>query len=174
MLNRGIDLNLFYRVVNNRNFKWDIQASYSYVHNEITEIEGGSLITPIAGAEIINIPGEKANSFYGYIYDGVYSTTTDAVNSGLVNDKNIPYKAGDAIYRNLNGDSIINDLDKTVIGSSMPDHWGGLSNTFTFKRWSLHTFVQFVYGNELFNYVRYQNERMTGLENQSTKVLERW
>jgi len=34
--------------------------------------------------------------------------------------------------------------------------------------------VNIVSGNEVFNYIRYQNERMTGLENQSATVLNRW
>ena len=34
--------------------------------------------------------------------------------------------------------------------------------------------IQFVYGNELYNYTRYMNERMVNLSNQSTNVLKRW
>jgi hypothetical protein len=71
-------------------------------------------------------------------------------------------------------DGIINQYDKTTIGSSMPDFFGGFQNTFTYKRWSVETHINFVSGNEVFNYVRYKNEQMTGLENQSTSVLSRW
>jgi TonB-linked SusC/RagA family outer membrane protein len=179
MQNTGIDLNFFFRILNLHAFKWDIQASYSRVKNEVTEIKGDKLITPVAGAEILNIPGEQANSFYGYIFDGVYTDTEEATSKGLVNNKFIPYQAGDAIFRDISGpdgepDGVINNLDKTVIGSSMPAQWGGISNTFTYKRWALNAFVQFVHGNEVFNYVRYKNESMSGIENQSTKVLDRW
>ena len=60
----------------------------------------------------------------------------------------------------INGDGIINDNDKTVIGSSNPEHYGGIGNTFRYKRWTLNGFMQFVTGNEVFNYVRAQNESM--------------
>lgn len=56
----------------------------------------------------------------------------------------------------------------------MPKHWGGLGTTLTYKRWSLSVFAQFVSGNDIFNYLRSQNESMTGIENQNTTVLDRW
>jgi len=179
MQNTGIDFDLFYRIIDRPNFNWDIQLSYSTVKNEITSIKGDKLVTEIQGAEIVNMTGEQANSFYGYTFEGVYSSTDEANSSGLVNDRLIPYQAGDAIFADLSGpngspDGVINEFDKSVIGSSLPEHFGGISNTFSYKRWTLNTFVQAIVGSEIFNYVRFQNESMSGLENQSTKVLDRW
>lgn len=179
MENKGIDASIFFRLVNRPKFKWDLQASYSSVKNEVTKIKGGKLVTAVKGAELVNMPGEQANSFYGYLYQGVYATTDEALASGKVNDKLLPYEGGDAIFADLSGpngtpDGIINNYDKTIIGSSNPEHFGGLSNTWTYKRWSLNAFVQFVAGNEVFNYVRAQNEGMVTLGNQSTDVLNRW
>jgi len=179
MKNTGFDLNLFWRVIDKPSFKWDINATYSMVQNEVTEIKGEKLMTEVTGAEIINIPGETTNSFYGYIFEGVYSSSNEAQNKGLLNNKNMPFQAGDAKFKDISGpdgtpDGIINNYDKTVIGSSMPDNWGGISNTFKFKRWAFNTFFQFVKGNEIYNYVRYKNESMSGIENQSIKVLDRW
>ena len=179
MKNQGIDVGFFFRIVDRPVFKWDIQGNWSTVKNEVTEIDGNKLITGVKGAELVNTHGEQANSFYGYIFEGVYSTTDEAQSANLVNDRFIPFRAGDAKFADLSGpsgspDGIINSYDKTVIGSALPEQFGGINNTFTYKRWSLSTFVQFVKGNEIFNYVRYKNESMSGLENQSTNVLNRW
>ena len=179
MQNKGIDLSVFIRLLDRPKFKWDIQASFTKVNNEVLEIKGDKLVTKLKVAEIVNMPGEQANSFYGYIYEGVYSTAAEAQNSGVVNDRLLKYEAGDAIFKDISGpngqpDGIINYYDKTVIGSSMPENYGGFSNTFTYKRWSLNAFVQFTQGNEVFNYLRYTNENMIGLGNQSTKILDRW
>jgi len=71
-------------------------------------------------------------------------------------------------------DGVINQYDKTAIGSSMPTFYAGFQNTFTYKKWTLNTTINVVSGNKIFNYVRYQNEMMSGLQNQSASVLNRW
>lgn len=177
--NTGWDLAGMLRVVDGSSFRWDVQAHVSGLKNEILEMEGGMLVTPIEGGEIVNMDGEKANSFYGYIFDGVYATSGEAEAAGLVNAKGRPYGAGDAIFRDISGpqgepDGVINQYDKTVIGSALPDLTGGLMNTFSYKRWELSFLLDIVTGNEVFNYVRFKNESMSGLENQSSYVLNRW
>jgi len=181
MENRGVEASAFIRLFDGKSFKWDIQANISKVQNEIVDLKGDNkLSTLVEGGEVINMIGESANSFYGYIFEGVYSTQEEAAAANLMNDKFRKYQAGDAKFVDISGpdgvpDGMISkDYDRTVIGSSMPDIFGGLQNTFTYKRWSLNAYINVVSGNEVFNYVRYQNEKMTGLENQSTSVLSRW
>lgn len=180
MENKGVELTGFIRLLDGKSFKWDIQANVSKIQNEIVDLKGDNkLITLVEGGEVVNMIGESANSFYGYIFDGVYSTQADADAANLLNDKNMRYNAGDARFVDLSGpdgtpDGVINQYDKTVIGSSMPELFGGFQNTFIYKRWTLNAYVSFVSGNEVFNFVRYKNEQMTGLENQSASVLSRW
>ena len=179
MTNKGWEVNTFIRILDLGSFKWDFNASLSSVKNEINELKGDKLIYDIEGGEKVNMIGSPAYSFYGYKFKGVYPTQGAADSAGLVNDKFIPYQAGDAIFEDISGpdgvpDSIINNFDKTVIGSSIPDYIGGITNVFYYKRWTLSTYIQFVSGNEVFNYVRYKNEAMTELDNQSQNVLNRW
>jgi TonB-linked SusC/RagA family outer membrane protein len=177
--NKGVELSTFLRVFDGSSFKWDIQGTLATVENEITEIKGNKLVYSIPGGEKVNQEGFAANSFYGYIYDGVYASNADASAAGLRNDKGVYYGGGDAIYRDLSGpdgtpDGIINEHDKTIIGSPNPEIFGGISTAFTFKRWTLSGTIQYVLGHEVFNYVRYKNERMVDLANQSAHVLNRW
>jgi TonB-linked SusC/RagA family outer membrane protein len=179
MENKGWEVGSFLRLIDTRDFKWDLQLTFSTVKNEVTSIKGGQLSYSVPGAEKINKTGYPANSFYGYEYLGVYSTEAEAVEAGLVNNRNIPYGAGDAIYADLSGpdgspDGRIDEYDKTIIGNPLPDYYGGVINSFSFKGFTLSAFLQVSSGQEVFNYVRYQNEKMTGLENQSQHVLNRW
>ncbi|MEN8228489.1 MAG: SusC/RagA family TonB-linked outer membrane protein [Bacteroidota bacterium] len=179
MRNSGIELSTSLRVVDRHAFHWDVQAYLTKMENEVTKIKGNKLVYTIPGAEKVNQEGSPANSFYGYIYHGVYSTMQAASEANLRNDKGNPYQAGDAIFEDLSGpegepDGFINEFDKTMIGSSLPETYGGLINSLSLFRWTLRSTLQIVYGNEVFNYVRYQNENMAGLANQSTHVLDRW
>jgi TonB-linked SusC/RagA family outer membrane protein len=179
MRNTGIEMNASFRIIDGRSFKWDIQANVSKVKNEVLALNGDKLISQVEGAEIVNQVGYAANSFYGYIFKGVYNSAEEAKTANLMNEKFVKYSAGDAIFVDLSGpygtpDGVINQYDKTNIGSSIPEIYGGLQNTFTYKKWTLNTLINFVSGNEIFNYVRSKNESMTGLENQSTTVLNRW
>lgn len=179
MQNKGIEISTSLRIIDRQQFKWDVQANFTKLSNEITALKGDRMITAIEGGEVVNQVGSPANSFFGNIFEGVYSTSQEASAANLMNDKFVRYSAGDAIFKDLSGskgipDGIINQFDKTAIGSSMPDFYGGFQNTFTYKKWTLNTLINFVSGNEIFNYVRYQNEKMTGLENQSADVLNRW
>lgn len=179
MKNKGIEVNTFMRVIDGKSFKWDLHANLTTLSNEITQFKGDQQITAIVGGEVINKVGASANSFYGYMFDGVYNSDAEAATANLKNDKLVSYMAGDSRFVDISGpngtkDGIINQYDKTVLGSSLPEMYGGLQSTITYKRWSIDAYLNFVKGNEVFNYVRYLNERMTGLENQSTSVLNRW
>jgi hypothetical protein len=179
MRNRGLELGAFLRLIDGESFKWDVNASFSTIENKVTYMKGDKLVYALPGAEKVNQTGSPANSFYGLVYNGVFSTQSEADEAGLVNDRGIPFNAGDAIFEDLSGpagtpDGVINGYDKTVIGNPLPQYYGSLINSFTYKGWTLSASLQVVHGNEVFNYVRYQNEKMTGLENQSQHVLSRW
>lgn len=179
MQNTGWEFSGFFRIVSTNSFTWDIEANLSSTNNEILDIAGNKLIIPFEGGELVNIEGEEANSFYGYIFKGVYATTEEAQEANLLNSKATLFEAGDAIYEDLSGpegtpDGVIDEFDKTIIGSAIPDLFGGLITSISYKRWSLSAFLQFTSGNDIFNYVRYKNERLTGLENQNVRTLNRW
>ncbi len=179
MENTGWDAYAFARIINTPSFKWDIETTFSQVNNVVTSIDNYKMIIDMGSYELVNMVGSPANSFYGYVYNGVYSTSEQAAEAGLVNSRGAAYRAGDVIYEDISGpngepDGVINQYDKVAIGSPMPDFIGGFINTFTYKRWSLTAMVNAVVGADAFNYVRYKNESMTGFENQSTKVLNRW
>jgi TonB-linked SusC/RagA family outer membrane protein len=179
MTNKGLEFSLFARLKSEGDFKWDLQGNVSTVANEVTDIKGSRIITEIEGGEIVNMAGQPANSFYGYIFKGVYASETAALAANKINDRGMAYGAGDAIFEDISGpdgapDGVINSYDKTTIGSPLPSLYGSLINTFTYKKFTLSATIQFVSGNEIFNYVRFKNEEMTGLENQSAYVLNRW
>jgi hypothetical protein len=85
----------------------------------------------------------------------------------------IPF-AGDIWFVNVNGDDVINDFDRTVIGNPQPDFIFGFNNQFGYKNFDLSIFFQGSYGNDIWNGVRVSHEGMESTYNQFTSTLNRW
>jgi len=177
--NKGWELNMFSRLISKRKFTWDVNVNLSGFKNEVKELIDDQIVTSFEGGEFISKVGESILNFYGLQYEGVYSTSEEANEAGLVNSMGVAYGAGDAKFTDISGpdnvkDGVIDEYDKTIIGSPIPDLYGTVSTKFTYGRWSLNSSLQFVAGKDVFNYLRSQNESMTDLSNQSSSVLNRW
>jgi TonB-linked SusC/RagA family outer membrane protein len=178
MQNTGVDVSLSYRVINNKDFKWDIGVNAGTYKNEIKSVPGDEFTTEYAGAEILTKTGSPANQFYGFVSEGVFSTSAEATVAGLTK-KNFdgsfsPFGAGDIRFRDINGDHIIDENDKQVIGDPNADFIGGFTNKFTYKRFRLDALFTFSTGNDVYNYLRHRLESASGVENQLQSIVSRW
>lgn len=179
MQNKGLEISFYQRIVDAPAFKWDIASNLTYISNKVISIGGDDLVTIFPGGQFVSRKGETLNTFFGYRYEGVFASSQEAIEANLVNQKGIPFGPGDARYTDVSGpenrpDSVINHFDRINLGSPLPELFGSFSNIVKYKRWTLDVMMQIVYGNEIFNYTRYLNERMTDLANQSVHVLNRW
>jgi TonB-linked SusC/RagA family outer membrane protein len=178
MKNTGVDVGIGARVINAA-FKWDIGLNLSRYLNEVTQLSGGERTTTIAGANVLTKTGAPIGQFYGYKTNDVYATSAEAADAGLNIQRGdgalIPFQAGDVRFVNLNdADNIINEKDMTVIGDPNPDLFGSIVNKLQWKRWTLNAVVTFSYGNDVYNALRANLEAMTGTENQTLAVNNRW
>ena len=177
---QGLELGLNYRILDLHKFKWDFSVTLSpWQKSVVRNIINDQLVTSFPGGEFITKTGQSLLEFYGYQFEKVYSTTEEAESDGLINDEGIPFIAGDVKFTDVSGpdgtpDGIINDYDKVSLGSPVPEMFGKLYTSFTYGRWSLGINFYFVSGNKIFNYLRYENEKMTDLSNQSANILNRW
>jgi len=112
--------------------------------------------------------------FYGYQSLGVFSTQEEADQTNLLDKAGRKFNAGDIHFADLDTNGIIDEQDKTIIGDPHPDYTLGFSNNFSYKGFSLNVLVYYVKGVDAFNYIRSQIESMSGIENQSTAVYNRW
>ncbi len=177
--NRGWELSFYSRIFNLKKLKVDISLQLAGFQNRVESIKNDAVVTPFPGGYFISRIGEPVLSFYGYNYLGIYSTEAEAENEGLVNGKGIAFGSGDARFEDISGpegipDGVINELDRINLGSPIPKLYGGATTTFSYGRWSVSANLQIVTGQKVFNYVRYENEKMTDLSNQSTHTLSRW
>lgn len=178
MQNTGIEASVNVRVINTREVKWDIGVNIGKNKNEILAVPGGEFTTNYAGATVLTKTGQSANLFYGYVANGVFSTGTEAAAAGL-QKKNFDgsysaFGAGDIRFEDLNGDKIIDDNDRQVIGNPTPDFYGGFTTRLSWKRIELNALFTFSKGNDVFNYLRYRLESVSGVENQLISTINRW
>lgn len=174
----GAELALKARIIRATDFTFDLGVNVSRYKNEIQGLPDGDILTQFAGATYLTSVGKDANLFYGLKTAGVYSTTAEANSAGLnrrlSNGELVPFTAGDMRFIDVNGDKVIDNNDRMVIGNPNPDVMGSFSTNFTYKRFSLQGLFTFSVGNDIYNGLRYNLEKMSGYENQSAAVVNRW
>ena len=174
----GVELTTSARIINKKNFNWDAGFNFGTYSTKVTQLPTAKIITSFGGATYITQVGGAPNDFYGHQANGVYVSDAVAASEGLSIRKAdgtlVSFKGGDIRFADLNGDKIIDDNDRTVLGNPNPDLYGSFYNKFSYKRFSLNTVFTFSYGNEIYNYTRAQLEGMSNAYNQTTAVLNRW
>ena len=174
----GAEIALKARVVKATDLTVDLGLNLSRYKNEVQALPDGDIYTQFAGATYLTSVGKEANLFYGLKSTGVYSTTAEAnaagLNRRLPNGDIAPFAAGDMKFVDVNGDDFIDNNDRMIIGNPNPDVTGSFSTNITYKRFSLEGLFTFSVGNDIYNGMRYNLEKMSGYENQSTAVANRW
>ena len=104
--------------------------------------------------------GQPLGSFYGLIYDGVFRSQAE-IDAYPSLPGTLP---GDAKYRDVNGDKVLNQDDRTIIGNNLPDAIYGLTNNFTYKNFDLNISLQGVQGIQVINLLKRSNYKNVASE----------
>ena len=163
--NKGLEIALNTTPVEIRDFSWDSNFQISFNRNKLlslTDTENASLVGYGQWNDVVCVSeiGKSLYNFYGYKVAGVYKDLDDIENSakpkkypkdGVYSRGNTVW-VGDIKYEDINGDGVINENDRTVIGSPLPKFTFGWTNTFRYKNFDLSIFLNGSYGNKVFNY----------------------
>ena len=173
-------------------FQWDSDFQISFNKNKLKALTGTANAQIVGYGQwndVVSVSnvGESLYNFYGYVCDGVYQDFEDLQKSpkpeqypsnGVFNRKNTVW-VGDIKYKDISGpdgkpDGIINEYDKTNLGSPMPKFTFGWTNTFRYKDFDLSVFINGSYGNKVMNYLGMQLTHMNSAwENQLQSVTDR-
>jgi hypothetical protein len=126
-VNKGYDLRAYWRILNG-DFKWEIDLNYSKYSNEITRLDNDLIITSFEGGEKISQVGQPFGMFYGYRSLGVFTTQEEADEAKLTDKAGRRFNAGDIHFQDMDGNYIINERDRTIIGNPHPDFTAGYDN----------------------------------------------
>ena len=202
MRNKGVEFTLNGTVVNKKDFKWKAGITFSLNDNEITRlnVETGFLDKTLNfatwGGETITrtAVGQGVSQYYGYQVLGRINSAadflrdnSDGTSTVLVATPNyrvgtvvsnssasdLKTSIGDFLFKDNNGDGIINSDDRTFLGNGLPKYSFGWNNTFTWKRWSLIVFMYGSVGNKVFNWTRRQMDEPSLLSGSITNKYAR-
>jgi TonB-linked SusC/RagA family outer membrane protein len=193
--NRGVEIQINATPIAKKDFTWTANFNISFNKNEITALStyqdfylqsSGWGVGSTAADFIVKV-GEPVGSIRGFITDGYYTLDDFDYNSGngtytlkAGQPNNIgvtslaPYP-GRLKYQDLDGNGIIDDADRTILGSAQPDYFGGLNQQFTYKNFDMSIFLNFQVGNKVINANRLEfTNAYTPNSNMLAIMNDRW
>ncbi len=167
--NKGLELTLTTVNVNKNDFRWSTNFNITFNRNEITSLSG----TPFgAGFASWVEEGQPLGAFRGFRVEKIIQNGEDLA---IARDRGqSAAQLGDIMFRDLNGDGVLNTNDQEIIGSAQPEFYGGMTNTLKYRNFDLSVFLQFTYGNSIYNNTRSFSEGMNGVFGQTDGTLDRW
>ncbi len=173
--NNGFEAQLSTNIIQKKDFTWTASFNISFNQNKVLSLGRQTSFLQSSGwagaanpADYIVKVGQPVGSMYGLVNDGFYTvddfnydpnTQTYTLKAGVVDDGGgsgvlggQAAQPGSPKFKDLNGDGVIrlND-DEKVIGNANPKFFGGLNQQFFYKNFDLSVFVNFQYGNDIYN-----------------------
>ena len=162
VLNQGFELGITSTNIvpsSKDGFEWQTDFNISTNHNEVTKLFENQPFGDDANFRPIShvAVGQPIGEFYVLHFTGVDPQT------------------GDAVYEDVDGDGSITSADRVNSGSPQPKYWGGLGNTFSWKGFELHGFLEFSEGAKVFNLMRiFADDGGCAWDNKFTYALNAW
>ena len=198
--NRGFDLQLDGRILAHRDYNFTVGANLSINRNKVLDLGGASTIIT-NGAERsykthITMEGQPIGMFYGFKVLGMvresdmaniaeddkfYNKATKSFPEGYQLkgparslSQSIQLQPGDLYFEDLNGDGVVDDDDKQIIGSPHPDFTFGVNMSGRYKALDFSASFNGSAGNEILDGQDYYIFNMEGSGNQYKIVTERY
>lgn len=169
--NKGIELQLNAAIVRSKDFNWNANFNISHNVNKVVALGiNQTSFYPSASWGVSGQPtdyiikiGQPLGSFYGLVTDGFYkvsdfdynpATSVYTLKAGVPTNVGIigTVQPGSIKFKDLNNDGVIDlNNDRQIIGNANPSYTGGLNQQFNYKNWDFSVFVNFSYGNQVYN-----------------------
>jgi len=152
--NSGLELEASFKQTISSDWGYTVSGNFATVNNDVVSLAGGE---PIVGGRIdnnyyatITEVGHPIGSFYLLQQDGIFQNNQQIFTHAY---QGPGIRPGDVMYKDVNGDGVIDQNDRTIVGSPIPKFTYGLSGDVTYKNFDLSFFFQGVYGNKIYDQV---------------------
>lgn len=172
--NSGVEFSLTYHKTGGK-FTYDISANLSTVKNKVVALGGNN--EPIGGVGARTQIGSEVGEHYGLVYDGIFQSAAELAAS----PSQSLYKAGigDVKYKDISGpsgkpDGVIDENDRTFLGSGIPKYTYGFNFSANYKNFDFSLFAsgsaKFLINSRFYRSLHHT----AGSANYSTDMLNRW
>ncbi len=150
--NSGVELQ-FNTVNLNGKLKWNTGFNISHNKNRVVSLGANNapiIVSDQGGFQFITKVGEPIGSYYAFEQAGVFKTQEELDKYPHYRTQNV----GDIRYRDVNEDGVIDEQDRTRLGSNHPRFFWGLQNSFTWNGFDLAVSMDGQWGNKLVNLLK--------------------
>ncbi len=161
MVNWGHEITLNVRPLSPKSkLNWMMTLTGAFNKNILTKLPGDAREIVVNQYDILSLPllyrlGRSSLSNYLFNTKGVYASDADVPldpTTGMpMRINNIYLQGGDPIFADLNGDYVINDLDRVAVGDPMPKVTGGFINSFKYQQFTLDINTSFTLWRDVLN-----------------------
>ncbi len=176
--NKGLEVDLRMHFIKHHNFQWTGALNVSGNRSKVLGISGDFSDPNDPGAYLLGNTivrkGQPLGLFYGLQFKGIIKDqkTLDDYKSHYIYYQYFdPYLGiGDPMFAlDSNGFG-----KQDIIGRAEPKFYGGFTNTFTYKSFSLITLFTFSYGGDILYLADVQNQYVSTYTNKGVRILDRW
>ncbi|OUO99669.1 TonB-dependent receptor [Barnesiella sp. An22] len=170
MENKGWEIALSYNSPSYGDFSWNGSINVAQYKNKLLELNSRQ---NFIGGDQRLIPGQPMGVYYGYVCDGIFQNEVEVANHATQTGA----APGRLIYRDLDGNGVIDDNDRCIIGDPNPDLSMGLNLTFRYKDFSLDMFFAGDFGFDIQNHMKRQLLSMNYgnlSTNRGVEILNAW
>ena len=147
ILNMGIDINLNWEHKVGKDWTYFIGGNISWLRNRVMSLRDN--LQMVKGGKTVQKVGEKMNSYYGFRVAGIYQTEEECASDPIAVANGL--KPGDFRYEDVNNDNVIDESDKQILGSYVPDVTYGINMGFRYRGLDLTVVFTGQAGGELWN-----------------------
>ena len=153
MKNNGWELTMTYRSPQYGDFSWNGTFNISQYKNELVKFND---VVTSQGGDYRLMVGQPMGVYYGYVTDGIFQNEDQVSNHAIQQGKGV----GRLIFRDIDGNGVVDDNDRCIIGDPNPDFALGLNLDFNYKGFTLSAFFSGEFGFDIYNTTRRQLEFM--------------
>lgn len=173
ILNSGLELSVDWTDKIGKNFSYSIGANITTLKNKVKNLNGlPYLYGGSAEFRTISKVGGELNAYYGHEIAGVYQNAAEVANDPIAVANGL--EPGDFKYVDQNKDGKIDDNDRVILGSYIPNFTYGMNLGLSYKKFDLSVVLQGQTGNEIVNRKRGNRRWQSDINYDSDMVENRW